>query len=95
MNKLYEFIIFGNLVGGIKETDCRQYPPFGLVRSRTMFNEKGQRLVPKIAGTSTSRARGGFEYWYKEPRANITGTDRKSTRLNSSHVKRSRMPSSA
>ena len=74
MNKLYEFIIFGNLVGGIKETDCRQYPPFGLIRSKTMFNEKGQRLVPKIAGTSTSRARGGFEYWYKEPRANITGT---------------------
>jgi len=48
--------------GGIKESDCRAYPPFGIVRSKTMFNQKGQRMVPKIAGTSTSRAQGGFEY---------------------------------
>lgn len=66
-------MIIASLLGGIKETDCKKYPPFGIQKSKTMYNEKGQRLVPKIAGTSTSRAKGGFEYWYKEPKANISG----------------------
>ena len=36
------------------------------------MNHLGQRLVQKKPSYN-SKAKDGFEYWYKEPKANITG----------------------
>ena len=49
---------------------------------------------PSLVEVNSERA----QHWLKvgaQPSAAVTKLDRKSTRLNSSHVKRSRMPSSA
>ena len=48
-----------------------------------------------IAALGTAQARGRRIVALGDSRATPTGQDRKSTRLNSSHIQKSRMPSSA
>jgi len=62
--------------GGIKEDDCKRYPPFGIAKSKILLNNMGQRLIPQVKKGNTTynaKAKEGFNYWYQEPKANITG----------------------
>ena len=62
------------LPGSIKDKDCKNYPPFGIAKSKVLMNHLGQRLIPRNQNSGFSKkARQGFEYWYKEPKANISG----------------------
>jgi len=69
------------LVGGVKDKDVREYPPFGVIHQPVLMNRLGQRLVPGRsrqlpqnirANQFNSRAKNGFQYWYKEPTSNIS-----------------------
>lgn len=61
-------------IGSIKDDDIKNYPPYGIVKSKVLVNHLGQRLLPKQNGTSyNQKARKGFKYWYKEPKKNIMG----------------------
>ncbi|XP_067942413.1 uncharacterized protein [Watersipora subatra] len=72
--------------GNVKSTDCSKYPPFGLIKSNTKLNHLGQRLIAKgQLPTYNSKAKSGFEYWYKEPKANITEPPPAAVRTISGH----------
>ena len=59
---------------------------YGFVFQGNMCNEKTVNYVVKYMLKERQRSHGAYRDWE---------TDRKSTRLNSSHITRSRMPSSA
>ncbi|XP_067939260.1 uncharacterized protein [Watersipora subatra] len=66
--------------GTVKDHDVKHFPPFGILQPQIKYNKYGQRLLPGRTGSgyrtmssgANARAKAGFEYWYKEPKSNIS-----------------------
>ena len=78
-----KYLLLYYAIGTVKDHDVKTYPPFGILQPEIRYNKLGQRLLPGRRSAngssygsrqteSNARAKSGFQYWYKEPKSNIS-----------------------